>query len=115
MDPIVFSHFCVLTIPNAIPRPTIDEVHRDIMRFGSKFRKVFDTSNEDFTKVVLELDSYFSEMKKEDEYFKQHYVKNFKMRKVILETLELCVGKVGRFSKAINGKDLLIKKRKKLF
>lgn len=93
-------------IEGAICKLTTEEVNDIVLSKDSFFRKMYKNN---FNDAYRQLCQYFEEMDdKREGTFSRHFVKDKKMRNVLLNTLKVSPDRYARDSKMINGEDILI-------
>lgn len=85
---------------------TVEEVDEIVMRKDSYFRKVY---KEEFDEAYDQLHLYFDKMNEErNGMFSCHLVTDNLMRDTLLDTLKITPDKYARYSKIINGQNILL-------
>lgn len=93
-------------IEGVICKLTVEEVDEIVMRKDSYFRKVY---KEEFNEAYEQLHLYFDKMCEErNGMFSCHLVTDKLMRDTLLDTLKITPDKYARYSKIINGQNILL-------
>ena len=93
-------------LEGAICKLTTEEVNDIVLAKKSFFRQIY---KDNFNAAYKQLCVYFEEMdEKRDGTFSRHFIKDSKMRNVLLNTLKVSPDRYAKDSKIINGQDILI-------
>ena len=93
-------------LEGAICKLTTEEVNDIVLAKDSFFRQKYKNN---FNAAYKQLCVYFEEMdEKRDGTFSRHFIKDSKMRNVLLNTLKVSPDRYAKDSKIINGQDILI-------
>ena len=93
-------------LEGAICKLTTEEVNDIVLAKKSFFRQIY---KDNFNAAYKQLCVYFEEMdEKRDGTFSKHFIKDSKMRNVLLNTLKVSPDRYAKDSKIINGQDILI-------
>lgn len=93
-------------IEGVICKLTTEEVNDIVLAKKSFFRQIY---KDNFNAAYKQLCVYFEEMdEKRDGTFSRHFIKDSKMRNVLLNTLKVSPDRYAKDSKIINGQDILI-------
>ena len=93
-------------LEGAICKLTTEEVNDIVLAKKSFFRQIY---KDNFNAAYKQLCVYFEEMdEKRDGTFSRHFIKDSKMRNVLLNTLKVSSDRYAKDSKIINGQDILI-------
>ena len=93
-------------LEGAICKLTTEEVNDIVLAKKSFFRQIY---KDIFNAAYKQLCVYFEEMdEKRDGTFSRHFIKDSKMRNVLLNTLKVSPDRYAKDSKIINGQDILI-------
>lgn len=93
-------------LEGAICKLTTEEVNDIVLAKDSFFRQKYKNN---FNAAYKQLCVYFEEMDvKRDGTFSRHFIKDSKMRNVLLNTLKVSPDRYAKDSKIINGQDILI-------
>ena len=96
----------VLVVDDVLTKITTEEVMDIVMEKNSPFHIAY--CNNMHT-ALRQLRTYLDEMDKErGGYFTRHFVRDSQMRNVLTNTLKLSGDAVARYSKSIDGKDVLL-------
>lgn len=92
-----------MIIDDLIDKMTVEEVYETILDSDSEFRKFY---GKNFMKALRKFKFYCGQMK--NGIFRYHLIPDMEMRKHISHTMSLNPNSLGRYSDAINGKDILL-------
>lgn len=96
----------VVIVDDVLTKVTTEEVMDVVMEKNSLFHQYY-KNNMDM--ALRQLKTYLDKMDEEKNgYFTRHYVRDSKMRDIINKTLKLSDDAVARYSKVIDGKDILL-------
>lgn len=93
-------------LEGAICKLTTEEVYDIVLDKNSFFRQIY---KDNFNAAYNQLSVYFDEKdEKRDGTFSRHFIKDEKMRNVLLNTLKVTPDRYAKDSKIINSQDILI-------
>ena len=96
----------VLVVDDVLTKITTEEVMDIVMEKGSPFHIAY---RNNMDTALRQLRTYLDEMDKErNGYFTRHYIRDSRMRDILTKTLKLSSDAVARYSKSIDGKDVLL-------
>ena len=96
----------VLIVDDVLTKITTEEVMDIVLEKGSPFHIYYQNT---MNTALRQLKMYLDKMDEErGGYFTRHYVRDAKMRDVLNKTLKLTNDAVARYSKSIDGKDVLL-------
>ena len=96
----------VLVVDDVLTKITTEEVMDIVMEKGSPFHMAY---RNNMDAALRQLRTYLDEMDKErGGYFTRHFVRDSQMRDILTNTLKLTSDAVARYSKSIDGKDVLL-------
>lgn len=96
----------VMVVDDVLTKITTEEVFEIASAKGSPFLKYY---KESIDSALRQLSEYLKKMNEEKNgYFTRHYVTDANMRNVLTKTLKLSTDSVARYSKLIDGKDILL-------
>lgn len=96
----------VLVVDDVLTKITTEEVMDIVMEKGSPFHIAY---RNNMDAALRQLRTYLDEMDKERSgYFARHFVRDSRMRDILTNTLKLTSDAVARYSKSIDGKDVLL-------
>ena len=96
----------VLIVDDVLTKITTEEVMDIVLEKGSQFHIYYQNAMDT---ALRQLKIYLDKMDEEKGgYFTRHYIRDAKMRDVLNKTLKLSNDAVARYSKSIDGKDVLL-------
>lgn len=96
----------VIIVDDVLTKVTTEEIMDIVMEKNSPFHAYYRNNMES---ALRQLKTYLNKMDAEKNgYFTRHYVRDPKMRDVLNKTLKLSGDAVARYSKSIDGKDVLL-------
>ena len=96
----------VLIVDDVLTKITTEEVWDIVLEKDSQFHAYYQNTMET---ALRQLKTYLDKMNEErGGYFTRHYIRDARMRDVLNKTLKLSNDAVARYSKSIDGKDVLL-------
>lgn len=96
----------IIIVDDVLTKITTEEVLDIVLTKGLPFMQYYENSIE---QAIRQLRTYLQQMEDErDGYFTRHFVRDSKMRNVLTQTLKLSDDAAARYSKDIDGKDVLL-------